>query len=89
MRYGNITPPGWEYEPADPSVGLMDEGWWHCGDDLAEVEMLGGAWPPPGVKAMYITFTIGLTCPTCRATATVERDEFCGDYDEPLDTDYA
>lgn len=77
----NLTP-GWEHEPADPSVGIMSDSWWHCGDDEAEQTMLGGTTE---TRIEYATFTMRLTCPACRETTTVSWEEYVGDPYEFMD----
>lgn len=73
---------GWEYEPADLSVGIRDGGWMHddMEDDIIEEE-LASVTDEKG----NVTNWLMITCPTCGE----QRLVFSHDYDPDVAQQYA
>lgn len=79
-------PPDWVYEPADASVGLFFEGWYHALEDCADVGLdpektvlestVEGEGANRGIRE-----TIRYRCP-CGAQMTVEETIYDPDLPE-------
>lgn len=79
-------PDGWEWEPADPSVGIMGETWWHCGETDEGVEAVTTNYDYRGTGAnRVIVCEFSVTCPRCGAVGTGTREDWDPEPpDDPL-----
>lgn len=74
-----MIPEGWEYEPADYSVGIMADGWYHADctldtSDYVTCDEVGVAFRGEGMNRTATT-TYLLTCP-CGATGNATRTDY-------------
>ena len=71
----DIAPKGWSYEPADPSVGIFGEAFYHEDCPTPSDRYADESWPSSDV--------VRFTCRDCGASIEFEQPE-----PEPYDGEY-
>lgn len=81
----------WQFEEADPSVGIMTESVYHpCTDEYVEAEQESTLATVTrtydgGAKRQEVAETIKFTCPTCGATTAFTQHWPIEFFEEPRD----